>query len=193
MIVGRDMTARRMAPLRAFRPLRRWKSLAMPGPNSTMPRKPTTTEGMPARISTTGLTISRTRPGDVREVGRAAQPDGDGDEQGPDGDHEGADDHGQHAVGLQDEGGGVPDHAEEAADPQFTQGRQPVLEQDEENAQQDQDGQHAVELKKAVDGGVLELPPVPVHSGHFQRRAVRNRIGHCVFSIGRSRDKSRLS
>ena len=61
MIVGRAMIASRMLPLMAFRPLPVWKILAMAGPNRTIPRKPTTTEGMPARISTTGLTISRTR------------------------------------------------------------------------------------------------------------------------------------
>ena len=36
------------------------KILAMTGPNRTIPRKPVTTEGIPARISTMGLTISLT-------------------------------------------------------------------------------------------------------------------------------------
>jgi hypothetical protein len=61
MIVGRDMMARRTLPFTAFRPWPVPKILAMIGPKRTMPRNPTTTDGMPARISTMGLRTSRTR------------------------------------------------------------------------------------------------------------------------------------
>ena len=54
MIVGSAMTASRTLPFTAFSPLPVWKTLARRGPLRTMPRKPTTTEGMPARIFHTG-------------------------------------------------------------------------------------------------------------------------------------------
>ena len=58
MMVGRLITASRMAPLRALSPLGRWNTRAIQGPMTTIPRKPSTTEGIPAKISMTGFRVS---------------------------------------------------------------------------------------------------------------------------------------
>ena len=64
--------------------------------------------------------------------------------------------------------------------PQLLQGRQPVLEQDEKNPQEDQDGQHAVELKKTVDGGVLECSPVTCLDPRLGQVIHRSRVRACL-------------
>ncbi len=63
IMVGRDMTARRIAPFRAFSPLEIPNTFEISGLTRTIPKNPTTTDGMPARISTAGFRISRRRGG----------------------------------------------------------------------------------------------------------------------------------
>ena len=74
-------------------PVGRSKVSCSQGARMTMPKKPSTTEGIPARSSMTDFRISLIRPGrDLRDVDGGEHPEGHGDQGGEEGHDERADD-----------------------------------------------------------------------------------------------------
>jgi hypothetical protein len=56
-MVGIEIKPRRTAPVKAVSPVGRSKNFRKKGTITKIPIKPSTTDGMPAKISTTGLRI----------------------------------------------------------------------------------------------------------------------------------------
>src|SRR5579883_1608727 len=76
-IVGIDMIASAIDPVRAVRPLWVWKRLLTAGATTESPTNPITTDGIAARSSIVGFRTSRSQPGETsaRNVA-AASPSG---------------------------------------------------------------------------------------------------------------------
>ena len=99
------------APENAVRPVGAPSTSRTRGATKVMPKKPRTTEGMPASTSMIGLRISRAQRGrDLAHEHRRGHPEGQGDDDGEQRDQERAEDQGQ---GAEDAEGGVPVGGEE--------------------------------------------------------------------------------
>ena len=108
----------------------------MVGASTVMPKKPRTTEGMPASTSISGFRISRAQPGATSRTKTAvATPSGQADDDRREGHQQRAQDQ-RHGPELIE--GGIPARAEKVLQRHLEKGRHPLTQQEQEN--QDDEG-----------------------------------------------------